>query len=233
MAKLTFDPAEGPSQEQKDAEAQALAQGQKLDEARAQDQEANWDRTSKENDNIDLIGGKFKSADDLLQAYQELEKKLGGQDRTEEVPQDTQYESEDQDVQAGDIVGGVEQKPLSESDENTIIESIGGEAGLETLGEWAKANLDPAEIQVYNKEVNSGDFTRARNALQSMYFAMQQQEGFEPSLIDGRLSGQSTDVYRSVQEVEAAMNDPRYLHDTAYTRDVEEKVSRSDVLVPR
>ena len=181
----------------------------------------------------ELIGGKFKSADDLLQAYQELEKKLGSQDRTEEVPQDTQYESEDQDVQAGDIVGGVDQQPLSEADENSIIESIGGDEGLEALGKWAQDNLDPKEIQVYNSEVNSGDFTRARNALQSMYFAMQQQEGYEPSLVDGRLSGQSTDIYRSVQEVEAAMNDPRYLHDTAYTRDVEEKISRSDVLTPR
>ena len=181
----------------------------------------------------ELIGGKFKSADDLLQAYQELEKKLGSQDRTEEVPQDTQYESEDQDVQAGDIVGGVEQQPLSEADENVILESIGGEEGLEALGNWAQENLDSKEIQLYNQEVNSGDFTRARNALQSMYFAMQQQEGYEPSLINGRLSQQSTDVYRSVQEVEAAMNDPRYLHDTAYTRDVEEKIGRSDVLTPR
>ena len=183
--------------------------------------------------NEELIGGKFKSADDLLQAYQELEKKLGSQERTEEVPQDTQYESEDQDVQAGDIVGGVEQQPLSEADENSIIESIGGDQGLETLAQWAKDNLDPSEIKVYNSEVNSGDFTRARNALQSMYFAMQQQEGYEPSLIDGRLSNRSTDVYRSVQEVEAAMNDPRYLNDTAYTKDVEDKVSRSNVLTPR
>ena len=181
----------------------------------------------------ELIGGKFKSADDLLQAYQELEKKLGSQDGNEEVPQDTQYESEDQDVQAGDIVGGVEQVPLSESEENTILESIGGEEGLEAMAVWAQANLDQDEIKAYNQEVNSGEFTRARNALQSMYYAMQQQEGNEPALLDGRLSGRSTDVYRSVQEVEAAMNDPRYLHDTAYTRDVEEKISRSDVLTPR
>lgn len=181
----------------------------------------------------ELIGGKFKSADDLLQAYQELEKKLGNQDTTEEVPQDTQYESEDQDVEAGDIVGGVEQVPLSEDEESQIIESIGGEEGLDVMADWAKDNLDQDEIKAYNQEVNSGDFTRARNALQSMYFAMQQSQGQEPQLISGRLSNNSTDVYRSVQEVEAAMNDPRYLHDTAYTRDVEEKVSRSNVLTPR
>ena len=181
----------------------------------------------------ELIGGKFKSADDLLQAYQELEKKLGSQDTTEEVPQDTQYESEDQDVEAGDIVGGVEQVPLSEDEESQILESIGGEEGLDVMADWAKDNLDQDEIKAYNQEVNSGDFTRARNALQSMYFAMQQSQGQEPELISGKLSNNSTDIYRSVQEVEAAMNDPRYLNDTAYTKDVEEKVSRSNVLTPR
>ena len=209
-------PGETPAFNEQD---QAILDGQDPQEAAQQQDE--------------LIGGKFKTSDDLLQAYQELEKKLGSQDKTEEVPQDTQYESEDQDVVEGDIVGGVEQHPLSESDEQLIVESVGGEENLDALAEWARANLDPSEIQVYNSEVNSGDFTRARNALQSMYFSMQQAEGSEPSLIDGRLSGQSTDIYRSVQEVEAAMNDPRYLHDTAYTRDVEEKIGRSDVLTPR
>ena len=190
-------------------------------------------REPQEEGSEELIGGKFKSADDLLQAYQELEKKLGNQDQVEEVPQDTQYESEDQDVEAGDIIGGVEQVPLSEAEESQIIETIGGEEGLDVMADWAKDNLDQEEIKAYNQEVNSGDFTRARNALQSMYFAMQQSQGQEPQLISGRLSNNSTDVYRSVQEVEAAMNDPRYLHDTAYTRDVEEKVSRSNVLTPR
>ncbi len=179
----------------------------------------------------ELIGGKFKSADDLLEAYEALQKKLG--ERSQETPEDTQYESEDQDVEAGDIIGGVEQVPLSEQEEDVILESIGGDEGLDAMADWAQNHLDQDEIQAYNQEVNSGDFTRARNALQSMYFAMQQQEGYEPSLVDGRLSGQSTDIYRSVQEVEAAMNDPRYLHDTAYTRDVEEKIGRSDVLTPR
>lgn len=178
----------------------------------------------------ELIGGKFKSADDLLEAYEALQKKLG--ERSQETPEDTQYESEDQDVEAGDIIGGVEQVPLSEQEEDVILESIGGDAGLDAMADWASNHLDQDEIRAYNVEVNSGDFTRARNALQSMFFAMQQAQGQEPELMGGRISANSGDVYRSVQEVEAAMNDPRYLHDTAYTRDVEEKVSRSNVLAP-
>ncbi len=73
----------------------------------------------------ELIGGKFKSADDLLEAYEALQKKLG--ERSQETPEDTQYESEDQDVEAGDIIGGVEQVPLSEQEEDVILESIGGD----------------------------------------------------------------------------------------------------------
>ena len=182
----------------------------------------------------ELIGGKFKTADDLLEAYQELQKKMGenSQEKAEEVPEDTKYESPDDPVKAGDVIGGVEQVPLSDREESVILESIGGEEGLDAMAGWAQNNLDQDEILAYNKEVNSGDYTRARNALQSMYFAMQQQQGREPELMGGKISSNAADVYRSVQEVGSAMNDPRYLHDTAYTKDVEEKVSRSDVLAP-
>ena len=71
------------------------------------------------------------------------------------------------------------------------------------------------------------------NALQSLYFAYQDSSGFEPNLIGGKLSGNSSDVFRSSQEVMAAMNDPRYLQDSAYTQDVQDKLLRSDVLGPR
>ena len=94
-------------------------------------------------------------------------------------------------------------------------------------------NLNEDEIEAYNREVNSGDYYRARNALQSMYFAYQDQAGFEPELMGGRLSGNSSDVFRSTAEVMAAMNDSRYLNDSAYTQDVQDKLIRSDVLGPR
>ena len=43
----------------------------------------------------ELIGGKFRSADDLLQAYQELERKLGQQ----EQPEVEEYYEEDPDIE--------------------------------------------------------------------------------------------------------------------------------------
>jgi hypothetical protein len=171
----------------------------------------------------ELIGGKFKSPDDLLKAYQELERKLGNRSEVQE-----------QDV-SDDDVEGQDQEPvvLSQEEESTIMESIGGQESFESVQAWARENLDGAELEAYNREVNSGDYYRARNALQSLYFAFKENAGYEPDLIGGKLSANSSDVFRSSQEVMAAMNDPRYLQDSAYTQDVQDKLLRSDVLGPR
>ena len=177
----------------------------------------------------ELIGGKFKSADELLNAYQELEKKLGerpntGYETKAEEETTTEETQEEENVEA---------PSLSDEQESNIVESIGGEDNFKSAQDWATKNLDKTELDAYNREVNSGDYFRARNALQSIYFAFRENSGVEPELISGRLSNNSTDVYRSTAEVEAAMNDPRYLNDAAYTKDVEDKMSRSDILSPK
>lgn len=170
----------------------------------------------------DLIAGKFKSTDDLLKAYQELEKKLGsrGYDAADEP--EVEDEATEQEVPV-----------LSQEDEQVILESIGGQENFAAVQSWAKDNLNQDELEAYNREVNSGDYYRARNALQSLYYAYQDNNGYEPDLIGGKLSGNSSDVFRSSQEVMAAMSDPRYLQDPAYTQDVQDKLIRSEVLGPR
>ena len=139
------------------------------------------------------------------------------------------YEDQQEEVDDPNYVPDV---PLSDGDQEAVVDTIGGIENLDQVRDWAVNTLDQAELTAYNREVNSGDFTRARNAVQSMFFAWQNAMGQEPDLLGGSL-GRSGDVFRSVQEVEAAMNDPRYLNDTAYTQDVEDKISRSDVLTPR
>ena len=172
----------------------------------------------------ELIAGKFRSPDELLKAYQELEKKLGGRSGYDKVEDSSVDEVEDQNQEV---------PVLSQEEESTIMESIGGQESFTAVQAWAKENLEAAELEAYNREVNSGDYYRARNALQSLYFAFQENSGYEPDLIGGKLSASSSDVFRSSQEVMAAMNDPRYLNDPAYTQDVQDKLIRSDVLGPR
>jgi hypothetical protein len=172
----------------------------------------------------ELIGGKFKSPDDLLKAYQELEKKLSNRTGYEKTEEQSEVE-EDQAAEEPVI--------LSQEEEATILESIGGEENFSAVQQWAKENLEVGELEAYNREVNSGDYYRARNALPSLYYAFQENSGYEPELIGGKLSASSSDVFRSSQEVMAAMSDPRYLQDSAYTQDVQDKLLRSDVLGPR
>ena len=170
----------------------------------------------------DLIAGKFKSTDDLLKAYQELEKKLGSRDLDASEDSEVEDEGAEQEVPV-----------LSQEDEQVILDSIGGQENFAAVQEWAKDNLNQEELEAYNREVNSGDYYRARNALQSLYYAYQDNTGYEPDLIGGKLSANSSDVFRSSQEVMAAMSDPRYLQDPAYTQDVQDKLIRSEVLGPR
>jgi hypothetical protein len=172
----------------------------------------------------ELIGGKFKSPDDLLKAYQELEKKFSNRSGYETTDDQDTAEPEEQQP---------EEVYLSQEEEQTIMESIGGQENFQSVQKWAQDNLDQNELEAYNREVNSGDYYRARNALQSLYYAYQDSEGFEGQLMGGKLSANSSDVFRSSQEVMAAMNDPRYLQDSAYTQDVQDKLIRSEVLGPR
>jgi len=172
----------------------------------------------------ELIGGKFRSPDDLLKAYQELEKKFSNRSGYETTDDQDTAEPEEQQP---------EEVYLSQEEEQTIMESIGGQENFQSVQKWAQDNLDQNELEAYNREVNSGDYYRARNALQSLYYAYQDSEGFEGQLMGGKLSANSSDVFRSSQEVMAAMSDPRYLQDSAYTQDVQDKLIRSEVLGPR
>ena len=86
MATYTFDPADGQdaaTPEQQAAETSALEQGQVLADAAEADRNARFDQLSNEQEDVALIGGKFKSQEDLLKAYNELQKKMGSGEREE------------------------------------------------------------------------------------------------------------------------------------------------------
>ena len=84
MPTTVFDPSEGISINQQSAEATALEQGEKLAQIAQQDQDARWEQQSRDQEDAALIGGKFKSQEDLLKAYEALQKKLGNKDAEDE-----------------------------------------------------------------------------------------------------------------------------------------------------
>ena len=82
--RITFDPSEDVTPEQKEAEARALEQGDLLIKAQEEDKARRFEQADAEEEDVSLIGGKFKSQEDLLKAYEELQSKLGKSEPTEE-----------------------------------------------------------------------------------------------------------------------------------------------------
>lgn len=91
MPTIEFDPSEGVTSEQQASEANALAQGEKIAEMNEADRNNRLQQQEDSQEQPALIAGKFKSQDDLLKAYNELQKKLG-------TPND---ESTDEQVEEG------------------------------------------------------------------------------------------------------------------------------------
>ena len=120
MATLTFDPTEAQDGEFSADELDSLRVGEALEEQQQQ-----------------LLAGKFKDAEDLEQAYIELQKKLGdpaqrNAEQVEEAPQEEEQPNEEIDI---DFLERLWQESQDEYSEETL---------------QALENMDPADLaQMY------------------------------------------------------------------------------------
>lgn len=160
MATLTFDPsADGPTQEQKDAEAKALAQGEKLEEARAADEAAKWDKIDKENESADLIGGKFKTQEDLLKAYQELEKQRTKENNEETSPEATEEATENEQTTQEEI----QQNPVfSKAAEEYADGGKISEESIEALSKMDSKDLIKSYVEFYSQSQQKANLEQSQ-----------------------------------------------------------------------
>ena len=151
MAITQFDPTEGPTAEQQAAEAAVYAQGQKIQEAQQADREARQAQMELDQEqDVSLIGGKFKTQEDLLKAYQELERQ-----RTKEN-QEGDEEEEDESVDNAD-----EAEETTESDaifsraaeEYTKDGQLSDDA-IEALSQMDSKDLIKAYVDFYGRSAS-------------------------------------------------------------------------------
>jgi len=199
---------------------------------------------------------KFSSPEDMAKSYSELEKKMSSpQEETEAQGQDEVKSSEavsftkfSEEYEAGgelspesftELEGMGYPREMVETyikgiqaggtaDADAVMNVVGGKEGYDELTDWAKQSLDTQELELYNSMV-SGGTDNAKMAVEWLASKREAIEGSEPSLLQGRASAASKDEFRSTAQVVAAMKDPRYGKDSAYTKDVEEKLGRSSV----
>lgn len=108
---------------------------------------------------------------------------------------------------------------------NAAFALAGGEDNFKAASEWASRSMSDESLATYNRLLKAGEAKAGINLLMSEYQAARPSEGsFVES--DGSSSA-SSDIFRSLAEMTAAINDPRYNKDSAFRDDVGAKIGRS------
>jgi hypothetical protein len=118
---------------------------------------------------------------------------------------------------------------LSDNDINTIKNSVGGEAEYDKVINWATTNLSESQIEAYDDIISTGNTDVIQMMVDGLKAKYDSANGFEGRMLTGKAANNSSDVFRSQEEVVSAIADPRYDRDPAYRNDVLEKLERSDV----
>ena len=229
------------------------------EQSQTQDKQQNHAEQTSNEDRPNWLPEKFANAEELAKAYGELEKKQSTPEQEQsleenksEVEQATgltldnyydefaekgelSQDSYDNLAKSGlskELVDSyIEgQKSISDNQTKDIHNIVGGEAKYNDVVQWATNNLSDAEINAYNNALDT-DVNSAKLSLQGIYSKYQaQNNGNEPNLTQGQTISGRTDIFNSTAEIVNAINDKRYEVDTAYRKNVEEKLKRSNVL---
>ena len=149
MATTVFDPSEDRSDAEKAAEAAALEQGEKIAKLQEEDKARRYSEAEASNENPELIGGKFKSQDELLKAYEELQKKMSSGEKEEESS-DEETESEPSTEEEVEEVTDAE-SALTRASEAYAKDGKLDEASIEELSKMDSKELIQAYVQYYSK----------------------------------------------------------------------------------
>ena len=255
--KLTYDPTPADAPEFTADEQDSIAVAEKLGEQESE-----------------LLAGKYENAEQLEEAYLELQKKLGSNDDDDKAEDTTLDEAEVEYAEI--VVAGIEtiqsasdeyysnegqlseetmekfgemsskdlveaymaiQKnsdpsdsypDLSDSDMDTVYNSVGGEKEYNNLTSWAAENMEDRALDAFNSVIDQGNPVAIQLAVAGLKAEYDNKEGYEGRMLTGKAAKES-DAFRSQAEVVKAMSDPRYDRDPAYRQDLYDKLERSNV----
>ena len=202
-----------------------------------------------------LLAGKYKSAEELERGYLELQKRMGeGQPNQQATPDVSDqlakaYESYTSDknfdasafenVSKEDLIKaffenseevpqaeGGEGPDLTQEQVDGMMNSVGGKEQYQQIMNWAVQNLPKSDIEAFDAIVESANPFQINMAVEAMAKRYTDANGQEGQTIQGR-SAKMTDSYRSQAEMIRDMNDPRYDTDPAYRNDVMTKLANS------
>ena len=220
MATLTYDPTPADQPEFTAEEQDSIAVGEQLEQQEQQ-----------------LLAGKYTNAKELEKAYVELQRKLGtpeeeaseepvneteDSEETEEVEQETEEVEQETEEEESQI-------SMSEEDIKYLKDAVGGEEAYTELVSWASDNLSEQEVDAYDHVMGLDNPYAAFFAVKALNMAYQNANGYEGQMLTGKAAANTNNQFRSQAEVIEAMSDPRYDNDPAYRNDVFDKLDRSNL----
>ena len=241
MAQLTYDPTPADQPEFSEEEQDSLRVGEQLEQQQTQ-----------------MLAGKFENAEQLEKAYLELQQKMGQGEQEAEPEEEVQESDPDYLAQAmneyqetgklsdeikkqldeldyEDMFAAMqsqapqESPDLTEEEMNAIRNYVGGEQQYGALMDWAAQTLDQNYVEAFDDLVQNGSARAIQLAVRGLMAEYENQNGYEGRMLTGKAATETPDVFRSQAEVVQAMSDPRYDNDPAYRNDVFEKLGRSNV----
>lgn len=107
-----------------------------------------------------------------------------------------------------------------------VHNAVGGEKQYNAMIEWAKANFDKAEIEVYDRDIYSSDSAVRLTAARGLAARYAQAVGNDgASVTDGQNTKRGADAYGSGAEMRRDMRDPKYKDDPAFREQVARKAA--------
>jgi len=125
--------------------------------------------------------------------------------------------------------GVAEGDEIPEQQIQNIKDSVGGNESYEQMANWCQDNLSEQEREAFDKITETADAPVIQLAVEGLYSRYQNAMGVEPDLVTGRPAASGPRPFQSSAEVQAAVNDPRYGKDVAYTQSVYARYEGSDV----
>lgn len=176
-----------------------------------------------------LLAGKYKSAEDLEKAYIELQSKLGQSSETEEAAESQETSESTEKEPEPEEPSETEGAQLTQEDVDYLQDMAGGKDGYESMLKWAASSLQQKEIDMYDAVMEQGNPSAVYFAVQALVARYNDATGSDGKLLTGKGASENGTTFRSQQELIAAMSDPRYDNDPAYRQDVVDRLNRSDI----
>jgi len=120
-------------------------------------------------------------------------------------------------------------QPITEQQATELKGVAGGEQQYGEMLQWAKATLNPQEVQMFDTVIERGDPLAAFFAVRSLAYRYQDSQGRDGTMVTGTAPKGDGSNFNSQAEVVEAMSDPRYDRDPGFRQKVMKKLERSNI----